>query len=316
MSNPEIAAHRGSYAFDVIKLSAEGKEASRVVERANFHKENLDDEIEIDMVEIPGGSFLMGTSYAELEQISGEYKRYVYDPVQSRYADELIAMEVPQHKVNIEAFRLSKFEITQRQWRAVALLPSVDIDLPIDPSFFKGEDRPVEEITWQQAIEFCARLSRKTGIEYSLPSEAEWEYACRAGTTTQFNVGDNITPNLANFNARYPYGAAPPSVSRDRTISVGSLGTANGFGLFDMHGNVSEWCLDTWHENYNGAPNDGRAWKNHGGSPWLGCGEQYRVVRGGSWLQGPMRSAGRSRAWWTNNKNYFTGFRIASPRSR
>ena len=137
-------------------------------------------------------------------------------------------------------------------------------------------DLPVESISWHEAVEFCERLSRATRRLYRLPSEAEWEYACRAGTSTQFHFGDTITPALVNYHSEYPYGTAPAENWTKRTVSVGSLGTANAFGLCDMHGNVAEWCLDPWHENYNIAPRDGSVW-------------QFRdrpnvcVVRGGSW---------------------------------
>src|SRR5205085_7774301 len=123
---------------------------------------------------------------------------------------------------------------------------------------------------------FCARLRRATGHEYRLPSEAEWEYACRAGTTTPFAIGENITPDFVNYNGNYPYCKAQKGQYRERTVSVGSLGVANSWGLYDMHGNVCEWCDDIWAENYNRLPTDG--------SPNLSVGDMdLHVLRGGSW---------------------------------
>ncbi|MGC8715225.1 MAG: formylglycine-generating enzyme family protein, partial [Leptodesmis sp.] len=157
---------------------------------------------------------------------------------------------------------------------------------PLDPdlSSFKGENRPVEKVCWYGAIEFCDRLSQYTGRPYRLPSEAEWEYACRAGTTTPFHFGETITTDLANYcgedRKEYgwsgSYGRGPKGIYRQETTTVGSFGVANAFGLFDMHGNVWEWCLDHWHENYKGAPTDGSAWVKGGNS-------DLRLLRGGSW---------------------------------
>src|SRR5262249_46060073 len=136
---------------------------------------------------------------------------------------------------------------------------------------------PVEQVSWQDAVEFCDRLSRKTGKTYRLPSEAEWEYACRAGTKTPFAFGETITPEIVNYNGKYPYGSAPKGIYRQKTTPVGSVGVANGFGLYDMHGNVWEWCQDVWHGNYKGAPTDGSAWESGGD-------KDIWVVRGGSWI--------------------------------
>lgn len=300
-----------SFGFDVVAVNSIGEVVQKRRAEAQYYTEEFGGDINLDMVRIPEGSFMMGTSFVEAERVTAEYRRHTDgDNSRNQFVDEYVAMEIPQRPVTVSSFFMGKFEVTQAQWRAVAQLARVNKDLIYDPSFFKGDDLPVEEITWEDAIEFCARLSRATGREYRLPSEAEWEYACRAGTTTQFHFGDTITPQLENCNGEYPYGSAPEGINRKKTTPVGSLGVANVFGLYDMHGNVKEWCMDSWHENYNGAPRDGRVWTTLGGIPWMGCGQDYRVVRGGSWLQGPCRSADRSRAWWTNNKNYFTGFRV------
>jgi formylglycine-generating enzyme required for sulfatase activity len=183
------------------------------------------------MVSIPAGSFLMGSPENEPDRIDDEG---------------------PQHKVTLSAFLMSQTPITQAQWRAVAALPTLELDLNPDPSNFKGPNRPVESVNWFEAMEFCRRLSRHTGRFYTLPSEAQWEYACRAGTTTPFYCGATLLPGLANFNGR-------------ETKPVASF-PANAWGLHDMHGNVWEWCLDEWHDNYNEAPTDGSAWLREGNS--------------------------------------------------
>lgn len=298
--------------FNVVTVNSKGEVTDRHRGQAQYYEEELTADLKLDMVQIPSGTFMMGTSFAEAEQVAVEERRRTgSDIMLDRFANEYVAVQIPQHPVTVQGFFIGKFEVTQAQWRAVAQLPKVNKDLIADPSFFKGAERPVEEVTWEEAMEFCARLTKATGREYRLPSEAEWEYACRAGTKTQFHFGDTVTPDLVNYDGRYPYGLAAKGINREETVPVGSLGAANAFGLYDMHGNVEEWCLDPWHQNYNEAPLDGRVWITQGGSPWLGCGQDYRVVRGGSWLQGPAsRSADRGPLWWTNNKNYFTGLRV------
>ncbi len=180
-------------------------------------------------------------------------------------------------------------------------MKKVNIDLNPDPSHFKGPNRPVECVSWDDAIEFCARLSNKTGKTYRLPSEAEWEYACRAGTTTPFYFGETITTDLANYDGNYTYGAGSKGEYRDQTTDVGIF-PPNAFNLFDMHGNIWEWCQDAWHENYNGAPGDGSAWVSD---------NNIRLLRGGSWNNFPRlcRSASRfrfARVDWGSS----VGFRV------
>ena len=196
---------------------------------------------------------------------------------------------------------MGKHPVTQAQWKAVAAFAKVERVLDPDPSKFKGDSRPVERVNWYDAIEFCKRLSQKTGRVYRLPSEAEWEYACRAGTTTPFHFGETMTTDLANYRGADwesdegttysgSYGAGPKGEYSQQTTVVGSFEVANPFGLYDMHGNVWEWCLDHWHENYQGAPSDGKAWETGGDG-------SLRLLRGGSWYNGPdiCRSANRFR---------------------
>jgi formylglycine-generating enzyme required for sulfatase activity len=189
--------------------------------------------------------------------------------------------ERPQHEVTIEPFFMGKYQVTQAQWRFVAQLPQVNRELEQDPSHFKGDNRPVEQVSWYDAVEFCDRLSQYTGRTYRLPSEAEWEYACRAGTTTPFHFGETITTDLVNYNGNYTYGNGVKGVYRKETTEVGSFGVANNFGLYDMHGNVYEWCLDDWHENYTDAPADGSAWFSSDDK--LSDKTGRTVLRGGSW---------------------------------
>ncbi|MBD3562581.1 formylglycine-generating enzyme family protein, partial [Planktothrix sp. FACHB-1355] len=178
---------------------------------------------------------------------------------------------------------------TQVQWKAVASLPQVNRELNPDPSRFKGENLPVERVSWYDAVEFCDRLSQKAKREYRLPGEAEWEYACRAGTTTPFHFGQTITADLANYDGNYTYGQGPKGIDREKTTPVGSFNVANAFGLFDMHGNVWEWCADHWHDNYGDKPNNITIWLSSDGN-------ELRLLRGGSWLGLPAycRSASRN----------------------
>ncbi|MFM7449748.1 MAG: formylglycine-generating enzyme family protein [Leptolyngbyaceae cyanobacterium] len=228
---------------------------------------------------------------------------------------------------------IGKFAVTQAQWRSVAGLPKINRDLDPDPSHFKGANRPVEQVSWEEVVEFCERLSRKTGKQYRLPSEAEWEYACRAspiqtsgtpgigevrsaGTTTPFHFGETITTDLANYRGTdweyqgttYPgkYGKGPYGSFREQTTDVGSF-PPNAFGLYDMHGNVWEWCADRWHENYQGAPTDGSAWMTGDSKYWL--------VRGGSWNSNPRvcRSAVRGRGSASATSTSVFGLPVLSP---
>jgi formylglycine-generating enzyme required for sulfatase activity/predicted Ser/Thr protein kinase len=252
--------------------------------QAKYFTEDING-VPLEMAFIPGGTFLMGSPASE----EGRDRS-----------------EGPQHSVAMQGFYMGKYEVTQAQWRVVAYSPKVGLDLDIEPSNFKGDDLPVENVSWEEATEFCRRLSRMTGREYRLPTEAEWEYAARAGTTTPFAFGETITPEIVNYDGNYPYGSTPKGTFREKTTPVGSLGTANGFGLYDMHGNVWEWCLDYWHDDYSGAPTDGSAWLDGGDS-------RYRVGRGGSWGNdaGLCRSARRDKNEPTL-RDTFTGFRVVS----
>jgi formylglycine-generating enzyme required for sulfatase activity len=256
-------------------------------------RETLPEDLSLELVAIPGGEFLMGSP-------PDETGRDIYFPT---YQDtEGLDVEA-QHRVTIPPFWMGQYPITQAQWRVVAALPAINRDLELNPSSFKGDNLPVEQVTWYDAIEFCDRLSQYTGKTYRLPSEPEWEYACRAGTSSPFFFGDTVSAYLANYRGTYTYGEGVPGEFRETTTEVGSFGV-NAFGLADMHGNVYDWCLDHWHPSYEGAPRDGSAWITGGN-------DNYRIVRGGSWYVDPAycRSAFRNRLD-PGDRNGLIGFRV------
>jgi formylglycine-generating enzyme required for sulfatase activity len=189
--------------------------------------------------------------------------------------------------VQIQSFAIGKYEVTQEQWFAV---------MGTNPSAIKGRTLPVEQVSWDDIQQFIAKLNQKTGQKYRLPSEAEWEYAARAGTTAEWSHG-NDESKLGNYAW---YGRT----SGGNTQAVGQK-LPNAFGLYDMHGNVWEWTQDCWHETYAGAPTDGNAWTT-------GCAENGRVLRGGSWDFFPagLRSANRS-GGNPVYRNGNSGFRLA-----
>lgn len=293
------------FEFDVIKADDRGRVREHRKERARFYLESLSGGVNLEMVEVPAGMFLMGSNTAELEQIESNYSRSLGKDAKAELHARLQS-EAPQRMVKITGFFLSKYEITQTQWRAVASLPKVHRELMSDPSHFKGGRRPVEQISWEDAVEFCERLSKATGRHYRLPSEAEWEYACRAGTNWPFSFGESVSSKWANYDGRQPYGQAAKDSNRRQTVIAGSLGMANAFGLYDMHGNVWEWCQDSWHENYLDAQVEGNAWEKDGDV-------QSRIVRGGAWDSpaAESRSTERRRAASTIRLNNI-GFRVVA----
>ena len=206
------------------------------------------------------------------------------------------ADESPQHPVKIsKGFWLAETEVTQAQYQAL---------MGNNPSSFKGDQNPVEQVSWDEAKAFCAKLSQKANVSARLPSEAEWEYACRAGTTTPFSTGATISTDQANHNGNTTYGSGRKGVYRETTTPVKSF-AANPWDLYDMHGNVWEWCADVWHENYTGAPPDGRAWTTGGD-------QSSHVFRGGSWIYDPpfLRSALRN-GGASDSRSFDYGFRPA-----
>jgi formylglycine-generating enzyme required for sulfatase activity len=290
------------FTFETLYVDKRGEITKRESLEAYYYEEPLGKGIEpLTMVAIPGGEFLMGSPGEKYDKKS----------------------EKPQHPVSVSAFYLSQTPITRAQWRFVAHLPREGKDLDPDPARFKESDNnPVESVSWYDAIEFCARLSRHTGKNYRLPSEAEWEYACRAGTTTPFHFGETITAELANYNSSKVYQQEKPKQSPNKTTPVRSY-PPNAFGLYDMHGNVWEWCLDPWHGDYQGAPpTDGSVWDETNNDNRyenllnsinkLLTDDLYCVLRGGSWGYYPSycRSAFRSSYDRRVSRNYDIGFRV------
>jgi formylglycine-generating enzyme required for sulfatase activity len=243
-----------NFEFETVTVNRRGEIIQRETKQAKYFTEDLGNSTTLDMVYIPSGKFMMGSPEGEGYE-----------------------SEKPQHEVTVPAFFMGKYPITQAQWREVAALQKVERDLEPDPSYFKGENFPVESISWDDTVEFCARLSNKTGKNYRLPSEAEWEYACRAGTETAFYFGETITSQLANYRASKVFADEPEGECREKTTDVGIF-PPNFFGLYDMHGNVWEWCADTWHENYQEAPTDATPWNDTNNND-----NQEYLLRGGSW---------------------------------
>lgn len=289
-ANPAVAATSGlestnlpSFNFATIKIDRTGKEQQRTYYQAHLYTEDLGNYQTLVMVSIPPGNFNMGAAVEE----KGSSDR-----------------ERPLHSVKVTSFLIGKYPVTQAQWRTVAKLPQVKRELNPKPSHFQGDNRPVECVSWLDAVEFCDRLAAHTGKQYRLPSEAEWEYACRANTQTSFTYGDTVTGNLAVYASTFAYAAETGVPYRQQTTDVGSF-VPNAFGLYDLHGNVREWCADVWHENYHDAPNNGKAWTKGGKS-------ECRIMRGGSWANKPShcRSAHRS-GYPAESFNRAIGFRVA-----
>jgi formylglycine-generating enzyme required for sulfatase activity len=258
-----------TFQFETVTVNAQGKITNRSNREAKYFVEDLGNGVTLEMVQIPGGTFTMGSPPEEAGRFSNES---------------------PQLEVKVPGFFMGQYEVTQAQYQAI---------MGTNPSNFKGEKRPVKSVSWDDAVEFCKKLSQKTGRIYRLPSEAEWEYACRAGTTTPFYFGEIITTDLVNYNDNYPYGSAPKGEYQGQTTDVGKF-RANSFGLYDMCGNVWEWCQDVYNDNYIGAPTDG--------SPWLdGTNNNIKVSRGGSWVNSAQ--GGRS-AYRLHDARDFSGYDV------
>ncbi|BAZ85800.1 hypothetical protein NIES806_20040 [Dolichospermum compactum NIES-806] len=260
-STPEniTSNNLNSFSFEVVTTDPGGNITNRRKESAKYFTEDLGNGVLLEMVEIPGGTFIMGSPASEAERVSSEG---------------------PQRQVKVPSFYMGKYELTQAQYQAI-----MGTNPWTNPYSFKGDNRPVETVSWNDAVAFCEKLSQKTGKNYRLPSEAEWEYACRAGTTTPFYFGESITPDLVNYDGNYAYASAPKGKYRQQTTDVGTF-PPNAFGLYDMHGNVWEWCQDDYIDSYNNAPTDGSALTGRSGR---------KLLRGGSWSNDPSycRSAYR-----------------------
>ncbi len=200
--------------FESPTVNAKGEVIARTKCSAEQFTEDLGKGISLELIVIPAGSFQMGS----LRNIGN-------------------ADEQPQHFVTIKSFMLGKYLITQRQWKAVVgKLP---------PCRFKGDNLPVERVSWDEAQKFCQRLSKQTRRNYYLPSETQWEYACRSGTTTPFSFGETLTSDIANYNGEHIFKDEPRG-SYFHSTSEGGKYPPNAFGVYDMHGNLMEWCADNW----------------------------------------------------------------------
>jgi formylglycine-generating enzyme required for sulfatase activity len=272
-----------SLEFETVQVNEEGEIIQREQGRALAFREPLATDVGLEMVAIPSGKFMMGSP-------ESEHDRYEH--------------ESPQHTVTVQPFFISKYPVTQDQWRTIASTSPIERELNPNPSSFKGDDnRPVENVSWEEAVEFCQRLSLKTGRDYRLATEAEWEYACRAETNTPFHFGETITSKLASYDSNRIYLNERKGKNQQTPMPVGNF-PPNAFGLYDMHGNVWEWCLDHWHDNYQDAPIDGSAWISSDNNA-------RRVLRGGSWDLNPCNCRSATRSYDTPDfRSYTFGFRV------
>ncbi|MGK7932319.1 MAG: SUMF1/EgtB/PvdO family nonheme iron enzyme [Microcystaceae cyanobacterium] len=299
---PQIIAPKGvkfrRFSFETVKVSfipgllgvnRKVKE-HREIKQAKYFTIRFTNYVALEMVAIPSGTFLMGAPITE----EGSSKS-----------------ERPQHWVTIQPFLMSKYPITQAQYQAI---------LGKNPARFRGAKRPVEQVSWYDAVAFCNKLSQKSRLHFRLPSEAQWEYACRAmsfneggttefplkseelGESSPFSCGETLTTDLGNYNGYGVYANSVKGINRQETTEVGQF-PPNDFGLYDMHGNVWEWCADYWHNDYEGAPNNGNT--------WVKPTSNMRVLRSGSWYSYPQNC----RSAYRNHDlpaviNYTIGFRV------
>jgi formylglycine-generating enzyme required for sulfatase activity len=287
--NPMNILYKEEFEFTVLRINPQGQVRHGRSNRAKVFRQPLEPNLNLEMVYVPSGILRMGSPRTEVG----------HEPNES-----------PMHWVALSPFFIGKFPITQAQWRAIAQLPKINKPLDPNPSEFQGANRPVENVSWYDAVEFCDRLTNKTGINYRLPTEAEWEYTCRAGTKSPFCFGETMTSEIANYDGTYPYGFGAKGEYRQQTTTVGSFEAPNSYGIYDLHGQVMEWCADPWHDNYVKAPNDGKCWQEPDEETDLEA--NYRVLRGGSWFNvaGRCRAASRHRYGadiWLNH----VGFRVA-----
>jgi formylglycine-generating enzyme required for sulfatase activity len=257
--------------FETPTLDAKGEIINWTRHSAEQLTQGLGNGLSLDLLLIPAGIFQMGSH------------PHTGNPD-----------EQPQHLVTIKSFLMSRFLITQAQWKAVMGKRS--------PCRFKGNELPVERVSWRDAQNFCEHLSKKTGRDYQLPSETQWAYACRAGTTTPFSFGETITVDVANFNGEHTFREEPRGFYRHITTKAGTF-PPNALGLYDMHGNLWEWCADNWLDDYSSSPRDHSSYQTRD--------NPFRVARGGSWHEPPAlcRSAARLQVL-ESDADEFTGFRV------
>lgn len=298
--------------FKTVSVNVSGQIVNTLYYKAQYYIEDLPVEYyssNLTMIHIPQGQFWRGSSKLK---------------------------ESPQHKVNMASFFISQTPITQGQWKAIARKEDLKVykKLKLNPSEFIGEELPVEKVAWEDCMEFCARLSRYTKRNYRLPSEAEWEYCCRGIINDEisfldwqekhnfcFHFGPTLSSVVANYDCTISYQSEPKIEWHGRTTNVKSF-YPNSLGLYDMHGNVWEWCADVWHEDYRGAPNDGRVWDEERESLHLqentpkhltafATNKGKHVLRGGSWFSCPQNCRSAYRRYAKANQNNI-GFRVVS----
>ena len=272
---PEIP-NSHTYSFETVTLNTKAEVIRREPKKVKYLIESIGEQ-ELQMVIIPSGEYGMGSSERKA-----------------------LACEKPQHQVKIAAFSMSQHPITKAQWKIVATWPIVNHPLKQITSRKGAMNTPVVNVSWHDAVEFCDRLSLKAGKFYRLPTEAEWEYACRSGKYTSFHFGETISAGYANYDGTIKYYAEPQGIYREKSTPISEFKYPNQFGLFDMHGNVWEWCLDHWYKNYNQAPLDGQARINSS--------ESRRVLRGGSFRNEPHSCTASYRL--SNNESDKTGNNI------
>lgn len=263
----------------------------------NFQPQ-ISNRLGMELVWIPSGKFLMGSSESEVDAVTKNAKQY-----DSKADRKWFIRETPQHSVIIQkGFYLGKYEVTQGQWKTV---------MKKNPSYFKGDCLPVDSVSWGDAQKFLQRLNASNdGYTYRLPTEAEWEYACRAGTTTPFAFGETITSETVVHNANYPFETVDkdfPFESNLNSLSSKPVGKSrpNAWEVYDMHGNLLEWCQDRAHDNYLGAPSNESAWES--GT------DKRRILRGGAWdsFAYGCRSAMRYR-FAPETHSFNVGFRVVA----
>jgi formylglycine-generating enzyme required for sulfatase activity len=305
-----------------VRLDKSGEVLERPSGSALIFQEDLGEGIFMRMVQIPAGEYTIGSPATEKERLNQERPQYLLtEPESHRWQwqetsvpqapwRELMVsagespkkneldQERPQHLLTVPEFYLGQTLVTQSQWRVV---------MGDNPSCFTGDDKlPVDSVSWLDAMNFCQKLSQKTGRFYQLPSEAQWEYACRANSSTPFSFGETITPSVVNYDGNFPYANAAPGEFRSKTTPVGSF-SANLFGLYDMHGNLCEWCLDEWINNYNDVFVDGSA----RGDINSRSSDRKRLLRGGSWFNVAMCCRSAVRGYYAASyRNFYVGFRV------
>jgi formylglycine-generating enzyme required for sulfatase activity len=288
--------------FAVVPLSCSSVPRSQRT-RPNAQPKTIRSKTGIEMVWIPPGTFTMGSTDAEIQAAYEDSKRAA-----PQYAKlDWFTGEKPRHQVAIlKGFYMGKYEVTQGQWQAVMGTTVQQQMEKAGPTWSlvgeQGDNYPIVFVNWNEAQEFIEKLNAmEDGYRYRLPTEAEWEYAARAGTTTAFAFGDTLRSDQANFGGNHPYN--DKGRLRPAATPVGSL-QPNAWGLYDVHGNVYEWCQDWYHDSYNGAPIDGSAWLSGGGE---------RVIRGGAAGSnaGNVRSAVRH-SFTPETRTGSLGFRVVA----